>query len=167
MDHRPDTIDQRRLPASQGGAPAAPGRLSPEPARDATLPVGPSEALEVVADALNARGLGRPLAPRQAKEKRGTTELRLRPPPGARRNDARFRAARGIASSGAQPTWAPCVQGVPPDGRLGRVGAWWITAGAAAGWRDEPGTKGRSGNRRGEVLDLHPGWARPPAEATA
>jgi hypothetical protein len=152
MDHHPQTIGQCRAPADQGGAPAAPGRLSPEPARaTAASSVGRSGALEAGSRALGARGLGSALALGQAEDECG---------------DARVRAASAIASWRALLTGAPCARDGTPDGRPGRVGAWWIAPGEAA-WRYEPGIKGCSGDRWREVMDLYARWARPTAEEKA
>ncbi len=94
-----------------------------------------------------------------------TVDLR-RPPPSATRGDARVRAAPAIAFWGALRIGTPCARDGTPDGRPGRVGAWWIMPGEAA-WRDESGVKGCSGDRWREVLDLYLGWARSTAEERA
>ncbi len=163
MDQYPQTIGQRRSSVGQGRAPAAPGRPSPKLVRAAASSVGWSGALEVVADALEASSLGRLLAPGQAEEKWGAAEFHIQRPPCVRREDARFRDAWRIPSWGAPLTRAPCAQDGPPDVRLGRVGAWWITLGKAA-WRDVASASEACHGQWREVLARYAGWVRPPAE---
>jgi hypothetical protein len=139
--------------------PRRPGRCSGRP-RPAVARAGaghrrlvrrPVRALEAGSRALGARGLGSALALGQAEDECG---------------DARVRAASAIASWGALLTGTPCARDGTPDGRPGRVGAWWITLGEAA-WRDELHVEACSGDWWRKVLDLYPGWARPPAEERA
>ncbi len=73
----------------------------------------------------------------------------------------------GTASWGALLTSTCCARDGTPDGRPGRVGARWTTPSEAMAWRDAPGAKGRSGNRRRGVLAQCLVRARPPAEEGA
>lgn len=161
MDRRTGTIDRRHSPLGQSRAPAAAGRLSPEPARA----VGPPEA---VADALATCSLGRLLGPGHVKGKRRAVvaEFRTQPPPGTTRKNTRFGAMSAIVSCCGLLTGTPCARDRTPDGMPGRVGAWWITPGGAA-CSDGPYVKGGSGDRWREVLELYPGWAQRTVEERA